>query len=162
MVKTDYRKEFNLMAKRIFSEWLLEATKNNDQEMFDSCVLSIGKEWNVLYHLKRENRPGFLENLWNHKDKILNGTYDRWSQSDFNAYTYESKVCFLLNPRHYKIICDTNTRQSISEAFGGIEVTYEGWQALADRYYSEILKKDTKDMSDAEIFEVDFNLWNVE
>ena len=77
-------------------------------------------------------------------------------KSNFKAYSFESKVCFLINPQHYKIIYDTNNMEALKRRTNK-RINHKNWQEAADKYYEDNYKGVT-DIQ--EIFEIDFELWN--
>lgn len=97
----------------------------------------------------------FCKNLWDNRKNIQNGTYSGWAESPYKAYSYESKVCFLINPQYYKLIYDSNNKETLHEETDKWFTPIE-WQDAADKYYEEHkLEKDVE-----KIFEIDYYLWN--
>ena len=157
MTKTSYefQKEFNLTAKDIFSRWLKTAIDDDDFESFKDCVVSIGTEWHVARTVESDLKDEFIRHLWDMRKAILDGTYTGWTESDYDAYSYESKVCFLMNPCHYKLIYDSNNRTALKSKAKKWLYPNE-WQQAVDSYYKEN-QIDTTDSK--KIFETDFELW---
>lgn len=112
MSSEDFEKEFNISAKNIYRKWLMEAIEKNEYESFRDCILNLGTEWNVIRTVEKENQKDFCKNLWNNRKNIQNGTYN-WAESPYKAYSYESKVCFLINPQYYKLIYDSKNRDAL-------------------------------------------------
>lgn len=107
MSSEDFKKDFNIYAKLIYREWLMEAIEHDAYESFKDCVLNLGTEWHVIRTVKKENQKDFCKNLWNNRKNIQNGTYNWWT----GAPSYKSKVCFLINPQYYKfMIAETEMR----------------------------------------------------
>ena len=158
MAGEKYKKKFNLMAKRIYRNWLLDAIENKDYESFKECVLNLGKEWHVIRTVEREFQDDFAKHLWDSLPEIQSGKYTGWVNSVYDAYSYESKVCFLINPQAYKIIYDNNNKSALYNEMGNWYTPQE-WQDAADAYYKKI-GKDVQKMTEEEIFETDFELWN--
>lgn len=154
--KKDYKKEFNLSAKIIYREWLLDTIENNDFDAFKECVLNLGTEWHVIRTVKKNSQIKFIEHLWNNISDIKSGKYKGLEKSNFKAYSFESKVCFLINPQHYKIIYDTNNMEALKRRTNK-RINHKNWQEAADKYYEDNYKGVT-DIQ--EIFEIDFELWN--
>lgn len=155
MDSKDFKNDFNISAKIIYREWLMEAIKNDDYESFRDCVLNLGTEWNVIRTVEKENQKDFCKNLWDNRKNIQNGTYSGWTESHYDAYSYESKVCFLINPQKYKLIYDSNNKEALNEETGEW-FTPVKWQDAADKYYE---KHNYKSKTDEEIFEIDYDLW---
>lgn len=154
MSSEDFKKDFNIYAKIIYREWLMEAIKNDDYKSFRDCVLNLGTEWHVIRTVEKDNQDDFCKNLWNNRKNIQNGTYN-WAESPYKAYSYESKVCFLINPQYYKLIYDSNNKETLHEETDKWFTPIE-WQDAADKYYEEHkLEKDVE-----KIFEIDYYLWN--
>ncbi len=156
MTAESYKKEFNLWAKRTFRKWLLDAIENNDFESFKECVRNIGTEWHVARTVETGLKDDFIQHLWDVRTQIQNGTYTGWTESNYDAYSYESKICFLINPTHYKLIYDTNNRTSLNKIVGK-NLSTTDWQEAVDSYYEEYHKGVT---NEEEIFAIDFSLWN--
>lgn len=144
------------MTKNFFREWLLVSIEENDKNNFKKCVFSIGKEWHVIRTVEKLEQEEFADNLWENRDKIKSGTYNEWSTSKYDAYSYESKVCFLINPIYYKIIYDRNNKKSLYETTKTWYSPQE-WQNAVDDYYEKHHKNET---NIAKIFEIDFDLWS--
>lgn len=60
MSSEDFKKDFNIYAKIIYREWLMEAIKNDDYKSFRDCVLNLGTEWHVIRTVKKRESEGFL------------------------------------------------------------------------------------------------------
>lgn len=133
-------KENNLFQKQLFRKYLIDAILHDNKEDFSKIVEAIGIQWGVRRtvsnKIQHENEikesestestneiksvihkgfNEFTEYLWNNKDVILSGKYNNWNKSEFEAYSYESKICFLLNPKHYKVIYDSHNRKAVKE-----------------------------------------------
>lgn len=158
MAGEKYKKEFNLMAKRIYRNWLLDTIKNKDYESFKECVLNLGSEWHATRGVKKEVKEKVAKHLWDVYSEIQSGTYVGWANSMNGTYSYESKVCFLINPKKYKLIYDGNNRKGLHRFLGNWYKPQE-WQDAADEYYKKI-EKNVQKMTEEEIFETDFELWN--
>ena len=155
MSSEDFKKDFNIYAKLIYREWLMEAIEKNEYESFMKFVLNLGTEWHVIRTVKKENQKDFCKNLWNNRKNIQNGTYSGWAESHYDAYSYESKVCFLINPQYYKLIYDSNNKEALHEETDKWFTPIE-WQDAADKYYEE---HNYKSKTDEKIFEIDYKLW---
>ena len=150
MSSEDFKREFNISAKIIYREWLMEAIKNDDYKSFRDCVLNLGTEWHVIRTVEKDNQDNFCKNLWDNRKKIQNGTYNWWT----GAPSYKSKVCFLINPQYYKLIYDSKNRDALHEE----NCKPANWHDIVDKYYEEHkLEKDVE-----KIFEIDYYLWNKE
>lgn len=169
MSSEDFKKDFNIYAKLIYREWLMEAIEKNEYESFMKCVLNLGTEWHVIRTVKKENQKDFCKNLWNNRKNIQNGTYNWWT----GAPSYKSKVCFLINPQYYKLIYDSNN-QSALHKITGEWFNPANWQDAADKYYEEHKEEFHKSETDVDkyyqkflksekdvlkIFEIDYKLW---
>lgn len=176
MSSEDFEKEFNISAKNIYRKWLMETIEHDAYESFKDCVLNLGTEWNVIRTVEKENQKDFCKNLWDNRKNIQNGTYSGWAESPYDAYSYESKVCFLINPQYYKLIYDSNN-QSALHKITGEWFTPVKWQDAADKYYEEHKEEFHKSETDVDkyyqkffksekdvlkIFEFDYDLWNKE
>ena len=154
--RKDYKKEFNLSAKKIYREWLLDAIENDDFDAFKECVLNLGTEWHVIRTVKKNSQIKFTKHLWNNISDIQSGKYKGWEKSNFQAYSFESKVCFLINPQCYKIIYDKNNIEAIKRITQN-RINQKNWQITVDKYY-EKYQKDAKELDD--FFRIDYELWN--
>lgn len=162
MSSEDFKKDFNISAKIIYRKWLMDAIEKNEYESFKDCVLNLGIEWHVIRTVKKVKREDFYKNLWDNRKKIQNGTYSGWAESPYDAYSYESKVCFLINPQYYKLIYDSNNKEALHEETDKWFTPIE-WQDVVDKYYEKDKKEFLKSEKDVEkIFEIDYYLWNKE
>ena len=96
-------KELNITEKSLLRKALLQALKENNKDFFYNCVDYIGKAWHVNRTVESKEKDDFIESLWNRRAEIESGIYE-WNKSEYEAYSYESKICFLINPVHYKLI----------------------------------------------------------
>ena len=154
--------EANVAVKHVFRAELLNAIAKNDKEAFKKCVEQIGKDWHVSRTVETEEKEEFREDLWKNKEAILSNKYE-WNKSQYNAYSYESKICFLLNPVYYKLIYDGLNKAALTEFYKSIndtrKVNKETWQEAVEHYYSK-LSFSPKDETDIDgIFRKDFELW---
>ena len=154
--------EANVAVKHVFRAELLNAIAKNDKEAFKKCVEQIGKDWHVSRTVENEEKEEFREDLWKNKEAILSNKYE-WNKSLYSAYSYESKICFLLNPVYYKLIYDGLNKAALTEFYKSIKdtrkVDKETWQETVEHYYSK-LPFSPKDETDIDgIFRKDFELW---
>lgn len=157
MDSKDFKNDFNIYAKLIYREWLMEAIERDDSESFRKCILNLGIEWHVIRTVEKENQKDFCKNLWDNRKNIQNGTYSGWTESHYDAYSYKSKVCFLINPQYYKLIYDSKNRDAINEE----NFKPANWQDVVDKYYEKDKKEFLKSEKDVlKIFEIDYYLWN--
>ena len=155
--------EANVAVKHVFRAELLNAIAKNDKGAFKKCVEQIGKDWHVSRTVETEEKEEFREDLWKNKEAILSNKYE-WNKSQYSAYSYESKICFLLNPVYYKLIYDGLNKAVLTEFYKSINDTRkadkETWQETVEHYYSKILSFSPKDETDIDrIFREDFKLW---
>ena len=154
--------EANVAVKHVFRAELLNAIAKNDKDAFKKCVEQIGKDWHVSRTVENEEKEEFREDLWKNKEAILSNKYE-WNKPQYNAYSYESKICFLLNPVYYKLIYDGLNKAALTEFYKSIndtrKVNKETWQEAVEHYYSK-LSFSPKDETDIDgIFRKDFELW---
>ena len=154
--------EANVAVKHVFRAELLNAIAKNDKGAFKKCVEQIGKDWHVSRTVETEEKEEFREDLWKNKEAILSNKYE-WNKSQYSAYSYESKICFLLNPVYYKLIYDGLNKAALTEFYKSIndtrKVDKETWQETVEHYYST-LSFSPKDETDIDrIFRKDFELW---
>ena len=155
--------EANVAVKHMFRAELLNAIAKNDKGAFKKCVEQIGKDWHVSRTVENEEKKEFREDLWKNKEAILSNKYE-WNKSQYSAYSYESKICFLLNPVYYKLIYDGLNKAALTEFYKSIndtrKVDKETWQETVEHYYSKALSFSPKDETDIDgIFRKDFELW---
>ena len=155
--------EANVAVKHVFRAELLNAIAKNDKGAFKKCVEQIGKDWHVSRTVENEEKKEFREDLWKNKEAILSNKYE-WNKSQYSAYSYESKICFLLNPVYYKLIYDERNKKALIEFYKSIndtrKVDKETWQETVEHYYSKALSFSPKDETDIDrIFREDFKLW---
>lgn len=129
------QKNWNLSSKRVFHEAFTEILskkeeleqKNNKEELdelyevFKEWVGKVGKAWNVKRSVPDECREDFCLHLWKNLAAIKAGIYDflknacemtkmneeTQKETKKHAYSYESKVCFVIAPEEYKLIYDS-------------------------------------------------------
>lgn len=160
-------RENNLFQKRLFRDYLLRAISAGNEELFKKVVEFIGTQWGVRRTISNKkisseeekeiseiesNFDKFVKHLWNNKEKIFDGTFTV-NELSLNANSYESKICFLLNPCFYKIIFDSHNRKAI----GNKDCKYSEWQKEVDVYYEKTFGKNTYTIE--EYFLNDCNLW---
>ena len=155
--------EANVAVKHVFRAELLNAIARNDKGAFKTLVEQIGKDWHVSRTVENEEKKEFREDLWKNKEAILSNKYE-WNKSQYSAYSYESKICFLLNPVYYKLIYDERNKKALIEFYKSIndtrKVDKETWQETVEHYYSKALSFSPKDETDIDgIFRKDFELW---
>ena len=155
--------EANVAVKHVFRAELLNAIAKNDKGAFKTLVEQIGKDWHVSRTVENEQKKEFREDLWKNKEAILSNKYE-WNKSLYSAYSYESKICFLLNPVYYKLIYDGLNKAALTEFYKSIndtrKVDKETWQETVEHYYSKALSFSPKDETDIDgIFRKDFELW---
>ena len=155
--------EANVAVKHVFRAELLNAIAKNDKGAFKTLVEQIGKDWHVSRTVETEEKEEFREDLWKNKEAILSNKYE-WNKSQYSAYSYESKICFLLNPVYYKLIYDGLNKKALTEFYKSIndtrKVNKETWQETVEHYYSKTLSFSPKDETDIDrIFREDFKLW---
>lgn len=92
--KKDYKKEFNLSAKIIYREWLLDTIENNDFDAFKECVLNLGTEWHVIRTVKKNSQIKFIEHLWNNISDIKSGKYKGWENLILRLIVLKAKFVF--------------------------------------------------------------------
>jgi len=156
-------KELNITEKHLLRKALLKALKENKKDFFYNCVEHIGTAWHVTRTVGTEEKDDFIESLWNHRAEIQSGDYE-WNKSEYEAYSYESKVCFLINPVHYKLIYDSQNRVALKAVYTDLKnaaFSKDNWQVRVDDYYSQKLKFSPTD-TEADIMRIfaeDFDLW---
>jgi len=170
------QEELNIEQKKMFKKWLLETIDNENE--FKKVVKLIGKAWSVARSLKgagtiEEKYENVSSNLWNNRNLILGkkgskNCYDDWNKplKDLRVYSYQSKICFLMNPQYYGIIYDSqNTaelkRLNKEKSFTDKAITKENWQGIVSSYYEKQKNiTDLNDLNDEEIFKIDYDLWS--
>ena len=172
------REELNIFQKNLFRKYLIDAITRNDEKDFEDVVHFIGIQWGVIRTvlsddtakcnecnqnpteeenlqesdvIKNMTFSNFVDNLWKNKKKILSGEYTDWTKEG-HPHSYESKICFLINPNHYKIIFDSQNRKSLGKS------TYKAkdWQGIVNKYFED---NKIDSLSIDEIFLNDCNLW---
>lgn len=179
MEYTSVFEELNVAKKIVYSKWLrktIAAHKNEEQfpAEFMEIVELVGNDWSVSRTVPLANREAFMQYLWEKRGDIVGGTYD-WSRSTFvsarsdgvniHAYSYESKICFLINPQAYKLIFDSRNREAMQKEkdAGHIpadcKIDEENWQNTVNVYYAQN-HADVSDRTDDEVFfAIDFAMW---
>ena len=171
-------KELNIFQKKLFRKYLIDAITRDVKEDFENVVHFIGIQWGVIRTvlsddktkcnecnqnpteeenlqeaevIKKMTFKNFVDNLWKSKKKILSGEYTDWTKEG-QPHSYESKICFLINPKHYKVIFDSQNRKSLEKS----NCKAEEWQGIVNKYFEDN-KLDS--LSIDEIFLNDCNLW---
>ena len=142
------QRQYNIKQKEMFHKWFQEALE--DESLFIEIVKFVGREWSVLRSVKKGKIDEFCKNLWKNRKKIQSGKYE-WNKSDYNAYSYESKICFLIKPECYKLIYDGNVRKALNNT------TKDNWQKEANDRVKCYYK--TEKISAKQAFEIDWVLW---
>ena len=151
-ITNEISKELNIFQKKLFRKYLIDAITSNDENDFKDVVHFIGIQWGVIRNVSSDDTAtDLVNNLWENKKKILSGEYTDWTKEG-RLHSYESKICFLINPKHYKVIFDSQNRESLGKS------TYkaEEWQDIVNNYFEDN-KLDS--LSIDEIFLNDCNLW---
>lgn len=176
--------ELNIEQKRMFHKWLTKAVDDENFDLFKNVVKFIGEQWSVIRTVKSEKFHDFCLNLWNEMKSIKGGTYRWYDNSEFNAYSYESKICFLLYPNKYKLIYDKNNccnlskpenKEKIENYFlknrrvklkiskTDTENLRKNWQQIVNAFYDLKLHGKGKIKEGEEFFEdyymIDFESW---
>lgn len=153
-------KENNLFQKHLFRKYLFDSILHGNEKDFSKIVEFIGIQWGVrrtvtnnpkkielnfeeeINNIAEKGLAGFenfSKELWNNKDEILSGQYYKWTEKGFHAHSYVSKICFLLNPEKYRIICDSHNTDSVNEILNK-KFSFEDWkEAVNDENYKKIL-----------------------
>lgn len=173
--------DFKSIVYLIGNQWsVLRTVKNKkktEEDVFNDAENTITDTNNTFQRI--------AENLFQNRKKILRAatkdwlTADKdnhylWWESDTKTYSYESKICFLLNPKKYKIIYDNNNTAALESILKKIGVTDslkpKNWQHIVDEYWWEIID-DLKSKDSAlqeinfeectvdDIFRIDCKLW---
>ena len=151
-ITNEISKELNIFQKKLFRKYLIDAISRDDAEDFKDVVHFIGIQWGVIRNVSSDDTAtDLVNNLWKNKKKILSGEYTDWTKEG-RLHSYESKICFLINPNHYKIIFDSHNRESLGKS----NCKAEEWQGIVNKYFEDN-KLDS--LSIDEIFLNDCNLW---
>lgn len=177
-ITNEISEELNIFQKNLFRKYLIDALTRNDEKDFNDVVKFIGIQWGVIRTvlsddtakcnecnqnpteeenlqesdvIKKMTFKKFVDNLWDNKNKILSGEYTDWTKEG-HPHSYESKICFLINPKHYKVIFDSQNRKSLGKS----NCKAGEWQDIVNKYFEDN-KLDS--LSIDEIFLNDCNLW---
>lgn len=150
----------NIETKAFFYEWLNKAIEKNSKEVFRECVRQIGIFWNVIRNIPKDQFDGFVEYLWKKREDIKNHNYN-FSNSEFevktHAYSFESKVCFAINPEGYGLIYDSYNLSALKKLKGAYkDVDLENFDEKANEY----IKNEIKPKKKKDYFEADYDLWS--
>lgn len=151
-ITNEISKELNIFQKKLFRKYLIDAITRDNEKDFKYVVQFIGIQWGVIRNVSSDDTAtDLVNNLWENKKKILSGEYTDWTKEG-RLHSYESKICFLINPNHYKIIFDSQNRKSLEKS----KCKAEEWQDIVNNYFEDN-KLDS--LSIDEIFLNDCNLW---
>ena len=158
---SELKKELNIEQKRLFHKWLKKAIEQKDYALFKSIIEIVGKEWHVFRNVKSGDFPKFANNLWEHIKDIQNATY-LWHKSQYQAYSYESKICFLINPSKYRLIYDDNIKATLKsknklKKFTNQSIKKENWMEVVNDYYEKCVESNPSKPED--FFQIDCDLW---
>lgn len=164
----------NICKKEFFHNWFITAIgdgENGDYDLFEKCVKELGISWKVIRNIPSEQFEQFATYLWEKKTEIMDGKYHYW-ESDLDEiveppknfflarerpYSYESKVCFAINPQGYYLIYDSYNREALVKLHGKKwdDVLLKNFHKTAKEYIES--KKLSTDEN--EYFKADFELW---
>lgn len=149
----------NVDTKLLFNEWLNKAIMNGNEVLFKYCVEQLGSAWGVKRNIPSEQFDKFVNHLFENGERIQNHEYKFWDEAYTlrrkskkreeiiaHAYSYESKVCFVINPTEYSLIYDNNVCLAL----------------LSLLNFDEVARENTKDLDRSNIkafFERDYELW---
>lgn len=179
MEYTSVFEELNVAKKSVYSKWLRKVIAGHKDKAkflpeFMEIVELVGNDWSVSRTVPLANREAFMRHLWENRGSIECGTY-KWSESTFvstrsddvkiHAYSYESKICFLVNPKAYKLIYDSRNREAMQKEkdAGHIpadcKIDEANWQDTVNRYYANNHADVTDNSEDEVFFAIDFAMW---
>lgn len=117
-----YIKALNCKEKANFKHAM--SWKQNSKDLFDSsfedkkafevAVLWCGVNGNVVRTVNKDNRPDFIEFLWNNRYKIRDGHFELTEVKSLQGpkpFSWISKICHIINPKKHPIIYDEKVRQ---------------------------------------------------
>lgn len=162
----------NIETKIFFNEWLNKAIDKDNEDLFEWCLKKIGTEWHVSRTVPEEQLDDFIKYMWNNKEKIKEGAYHYWEADEYkslkinkeNRYffavsrpcSFESKICFLINPQKYFLIYDGNNRNALkAKGYKDKDVTIENFNETAKEYMKKQNPKTEEDY-----FKEDYKLWS--
>lgn len=163
----EFQKEQNVGAKMFFYECFNEFKGSNEKEElkeFSKLVKKLGNAWNVSRTVPKVGYDNFARHLYSKLEDIKSGTYKFWDNkmaclliNKKHAYSYESKVCFCINPKKYYLIYDSNNCTKLKEKLElKKNVILKNFFNKAEEY---ILELEKKPKTEKDYFEVDFDLW---
>ena len=169
--------EFNIETKKMYHKWFNKYIKDEDEESFKNAVIAMGKTYNVLRTLPKQEenelndiRENFFEDIWNNIPEIKSGKYD-WTKEiegikGRHFWSYLSKVCYLISPEKYKIIYDNNNRIRLKELYPEKIWNPKNWQGnIDDGIYDDLVNKYQVELKNYKVdpheyyFYLDFLLW---
>lgn len=164
-------KEENVATKCFFHDLFIEAIEKDNYTLFRDGVEQLGISWHVKRNIPDEQFENFATYLWENKGKIQEGKYYYWESDDYKSlnfnntfflkvsrpYSYESKVCFVINPQGYYLIYDSYNCEALVKLHGKKwdDVSLKNFHKTAKEYIES--KKLSTDEN--EYFKADFELW---
>lgn len=161
-IKSKSPKEQNIETKEFFHNCLNKAINDSNKNLFRECVKRLGIEWNVNRTVPSGKFDAFASHLFENGEKIQKHEYKFWENACLieketkkkgkiitHAYSYESKVCFAINPAGYSLIYDSNVCMALLSLSKFDEVAKETTDNLGDR----------KEENRRKFFEKDYDLW---
>ena len=152
--KTQYKsldEEFNIETKKMYHKWFNKYIEGENEEAFKNAVIAMGKTYNVLRTLPKQEenelneniREKFFEDLWKNKEEIKEGNYAWWSKEIEGQYFYSylSKVCYLISPEKYKIIYDSNNKTTLRKLYKKNKLNWnpENWQEKINEIFNDLV-----------------------
>lgn len=169
--------EFNIETKKMYHRWFNKYIEDGKKDAFKNAVIAMGKTYNVLRTLPKQEenelndiRENFFEDIWNNIPEIKNGNYD-WAkkikEAEQNFYSYLSKVCYLISPEKYKIIYDSNNKKRLRKLYKKNKLNWEpeNWQKNIDEIFDDLIDKFQGELKTYKLgspeyyFRLDFLLW---
>lgn len=149
----------NIETKIFFNEWLNKAIDKDNEDLFEWCLKKLGKEWHVSRTVPGNQFKKFSQYLFENGKRIQNHEYKFWDEACIiekkskkkgviktHAYSFESKVCFVINPTEYSLIYDKNVCMAL--------LSLKNFDEVAREYTKDLDKNDKK-----KFFEKDYELW---
>lgn len=167
--------EFNIETKKMYHRWFNKYIEDGKKDAFKNAVIAMGKTYNVLRTLPKQEenelndiRENFFEDIWNNIPEIKSGKYD-WTKEieGRHFWSYLSKVCYLISPEKYKIIYDSNNKTSLGKLYKKNKLNWnpEKWQENIEEIFDDLVNKYQVELKNHEVgspeyyFYLDFLLW---
>lgn len=159
----EFQEEQNVKTKMFFFNIFNKfkgSNEKNELKEFKKLVNFLGKSWNVSRTVPVEEFDDFAKHLYDELKNIKKGEYNffknAWTfKNKKHAHSYESKICFCINPKKYYLIYDSNNCNGLKEI---LQLKKKVGLKNFNKFAEEFINKE-KPKTEEEYFKWDYKLW---